>query len=262
MPFICPRDQTKLSWIRFAMKGKWACTKCAGAFVFESHLRSHRSGGNFLRDLNSLNSVDSKLRCPSCSQTMKASIIGMPTPVELDRCQDCLLIWFDPREIKQLARSAVDPNVHLPDPRLRTLSYAPEAESYSASDPVVTKSANGDFLIKAEEPHHRILARALLDMHDHSGDIRWAKYSRYIRYANLGVILIGVLIIYSTHQFESEYHPSVGFRGGRSSSPSGYALTAMVAAVISSIRPRYLWYATVASYFYLYQALMTWFGRF
>lgn len=235
MSFFCPRDENQLNRFDHTSNGKWFCSRCSGAFVFEKRLRKLEMGPEFLRDLSSRTESKSDLSCPACNRAMVAVFIELPERTELERCHDCELIWFDRDEFKSLssvsaARSA--------------LQFNPIRGAEDQTQDV-----------------HLAYGKALLEINDFGGLKRWDHYSKVIRIGNVFLILVAVAAAFSTYRFESEYRPAVLVGRTQSSSPLGYALSALVFSVLSSFRPRRMWPFSLFALLSLYQALMTWFAR-
>jgi hypothetical protein len=60
-----------MSWVDFALNGRWACRACNGTIVYEKHIRHHASGTAFLIALRQLTNETGTLHCPACNNDMK-----------------------------------------------------------------------------------------------------------------------------------------------------------------------------------------------
>lgn len=236
MPFICPRDKSKLNRFDHSFDGKWSCSSCSGSFAIEKRIRKLAMGEEFLRDVSSRQEATSLLNCPSCYNKMAAVFIELPNKTELDRCHDCELIWFDRDELKSL-----------------------ETESDARSALSMNPMRN------VEDQRHAVhlnFGKVLIELNDFGGLKRWERYSRAIRIGNALIVVAAVVVALSTYQFESEYRPAISVGRTQSSSPLGYALSTTVLALISSLRPRLLWQFSLLALLSLYQALLTWLARY
>lgn len=231
MAYYCPRDSSSLNWVKFLFKGRWNCESCNGALLFDKHLQIHSSGPRFLKELQALPGSTSKLKCPLCGQLLTSIFLHTNSAVEIDRCNDCKLTWFDPGEIKHLSGgTAATSNPH----------------------PIDFAKATGN-----ETSLQTKLAETLLELYDHSGDRRWKEMERLIRLASAAIIAIALVIAVNTFGLGADYYPRLLTGRAGSSSPLGYAVSAVLFSSLAIWKPRSLWIFALMGMIALGQSLLS-----
>ncbi len=125
--FACPNcDDTALVKGRTAAGLLWGCPDCDGRAITLSMLRRQAPveyvGALWRQVRAASDGFRSPKDCPSCRRRMVE--VASPAPVEgieLDVCDACHFVWFDPGELDSLPRPdavAVEPEPEL-DPRVR-----------------------------------------------------------------------------------------------------------------------------------------------
>lgn len=102
----CPRCELSLALNEAEWHIGYTCEKCAGIWLPSNYLESLKHAhqfdvGGFRRALSN-NKVESKKKhiCPTCNTTLNRSKVG---GVELDWCEKCHGVWFDRRELTEVA---------------------------------------------------------------------------------------------------------------------------------------------------------------
>ena len=114
--YICPACIAPLSPMSLSTGALcWACRSCTGVLVSTSSLRREGSQRTFSSVWGALRaeSFTALRKCPSCESPFRTFSSGSPeTPVQLDGCSTCLVLWFDAGELE---RVGVDPGLATAD---------------------------------------------------------------------------------------------------------------------------------------------------
>lgn len=100
-PWRCPRCASPLDKTRLHGKRAATCGRCHGHAVTLAAVRqtTHRADYRALWDAVRATAQPSTLPCPSCGQPLQAvAVPGDHAVAEVDLCQPCQVVWFDPGE--------------------------------------------------------------------------------------------------------------------------------------------------------------------
>jgi Zn-finger nucleic acid-binding protein len=123
----CPLCDVPLWESRLEALPLHACTRCFGLLVPMTHFaalvdalrvyegRSYRTPLPRTQDPG-----HRQLACPRCRQPMMNHLYGGPGNVVIDTCEDCLVNWLDPGELRRIVLAPTTRRPHvaadLPDP--------------------------------------------------------------------------------------------------------------------------------------------------
>jgi membrane associated rhomboid family serine protease/Zn-finger nucleic acid-binding protein len=104
----CPRCKSSLESRRHAAGMHFLCPSCKGHASNFAILRQQLDPA-FLQGLwlgirdAPASARHRRLPCPSCAQPMHPASVGHPdTPIQLDACRNCQMLWLDDGELEQL----------------------------------------------------------------------------------------------------------------------------------------------------------------
>ena len=98
----CPIDKSKLQPMMKSGDFGQHCQTCKGVFLAKKSIDTFKH--NYQTELNTLFTPTTSIivgtkSCPACSNLMDIRHIDI---IELDCCENCGGIWFDPNELKQI----------------------------------------------------------------------------------------------------------------------------------------------------------------
>ncbi|OGV48354.1 MAG: hypothetical protein A2X49_13145 [Lentisphaerae bacterium GWF2_52_8] len=109
----CPNCQAHLQRTNTAHGIFFDCDRCGGRTVGIGVLRKLFAPDvlNRLWQAARENPQESQLRCPHCTKRMKAVLVqySPENKIELDVCQTCTQVWFDPNEFAAILKEAPKP---------------------------------------------------------------------------------------------------------------------------------------------------------
>lgn len=113
----CPRDRTPLAPLALDHATCWGCPACGGRGLTVALLRRVMPRDQ-LRTLwaHARTGRRGSAPCPSCARPMRTLSAGDAEgtlQIELDACALCEIVWFDPKELEDIA-----PGVSRPAPVL------------------------------------------------------------------------------------------------------------------------------------------------
>lgn len=104
MAYVCPRDNKRLTFS--FTSGGWKCTSCKGSLLFGKNLRKIPALAEFITQLE-LKESQTDFKCPACNHQMsQAGFYSLGSLVEIDRCESCHSVWFDPEELRKAEEQA------------------------------------------------------------------------------------------------------------------------------------------------------------
>ena len=105
----CPRDGVTLQAVRAAGVEMDKCHHCDGIWLDHGELRSllDAKATKIEETLEQAygdpqyerGEVDGYMQCPRCDGRLQSIVISYATTVRVDRCEHCLGIWLDDREL-------------------------------------------------------------------------------------------------------------------------------------------------------------------
>ena len=110
-PAVCPRCAATLTDARIEGCPVRYCSSCHGVLVEMKHFvtlsdavraREPRTGVPLPRRQRP---GDPILTCPLCKEAMLSHLYGGPGNLVLDTCEQCLVNWLDPGELRRIARA-------------------------------------------------------------------------------------------------------------------------------------------------------------
>ncbi len=105
----CPRDGTRLSLVRVCGVVLDKCHHCDGIWCDHGELQALKKADAkeveaaleavYGDPLVRVEEKDGPMRCPACDGRLIKQTYAVQLPMDIDRCDTCLGIWFDDREL-------------------------------------------------------------------------------------------------------------------------------------------------------------------
>ncbi len=111
----CPLCVVKLAGVKLAKArlldyGLFYCETCSGMLVpmgdlapLTEDLRASRGAPDYIGRPPDPKSLDRRIACPQCRQTMDTHPYGGPGNVVIDTCEACEVHWLDRGELRRIA---------------------------------------------------------------------------------------------------------------------------------------------------------------
>lgn len=113
----CPRCKAPMLVVEYEGVELDTCLECEGTWFDRDELEllfeelSAEAQGLLPREMQSLPEAQTrerKRRCPACGRKMRKVLIGPGQDILIDVCPQGDGLWFDSKEVAQLAREAID----------------------------------------------------------------------------------------------------------------------------------------------------------